>query len=134
MFQLSLGVRYAHVALWIVWILNGRTIDRWPYSFTTCLVQTTTALRLLFPLGWHFMPRECDFFIWNFWVKNVLNFVPLWWRNNSMMSEHISDLCWLPFFYHKDPYRIKSVSIFYGVWDNSIYVIFHTFKNVTITS
>ena len=26
------------------------------------------------------------------------------------------------------------VSISYGVWDISIYVIFHTFKNVTITS
>ena len=30
--------------------------------FTTCLVQTTTASRLLFALGWHFMPREYDFF------------------------------------------------------------------------
>ena len=29
--------------------------------FTTCLAQTTTASRLLFALGWHFMPRECDF-------------------------------------------------------------------------
>ena len=26
--------------------------------FTTCLAQTTTASRLLFALGWQFMPRE----------------------------------------------------------------------------
>ena len=30
--------------------------------FTTCLAQTTTASRLLFALGWHFMPQECEFF------------------------------------------------------------------------
>ena len=30
--------------------------------FTTFLAQTTTASRLLFALGWHFMPRENDFF------------------------------------------------------------------------
>ena len=24
-----------------------------------------------------------------------------------MMSEHICELCWLPYFYHKDTYRIK---------------------------
>ena len=28
--------------------------------FTTCLAQTTTALRLLFALGRHFIPRECE--------------------------------------------------------------------------
>ena len=28
--------------------------------FTTCLAQTTTASRLLFALGWHFMPQECE--------------------------------------------------------------------------
>ena len=30
--------------------------------FTMCLAQTTTAWQLLFALGWHFIPRECDFF------------------------------------------------------------------------
>ena len=29
--------------------------------FTTWLEQTTTASRLLFALGWHFMPQECEF-------------------------------------------------------------------------
>ena len=33
--------------------------------FTTCVAQTTTALRLLFALGWHFKPHECEFF-WKF--------------------------------------------------------------------
>ena len=31
------------------------------------------------------------------------------------MSRHILDLCWLPFFYHKDAYRIK-FSRFYLSW------------------
>ena len=39
--------------------------------FTTCLAQTTTASRLLFALGWHFMPRECDFF-WKFSSLKIL--------------------------------------------------------------
>ena len=29
--------------------------------FTTCIAQTTTASRLLFALGWHFISREWDF-------------------------------------------------------------------------
>ena len=33
-----------------------------------------------------------------------------------MMSQHILDSCWFPFFYHKDPYRIK-FSRFYLLWD-----------------
>ena len=41
--------------------------------FTTCLAQTTTAKRLLFALGWHVMPRECDFF-GNFRFVNFKNF------------------------------------------------------------
>ena len=32
-----------------------------------------------------------------------------------MMCLHIRDLCWLPFFYHKDPHRIK-FSGFYLLW------------------
>ena len=32
-----------------------------------------------------------------------------------MMSQLILDLCWLPFFSHKDPYRIK-FSRFYLLW------------------
>ena len=42
--------------------------------FTTCLTQTTTALRLLFALGWHFMPRECEFFLEIFEFKNCQKF------------------------------------------------------------
>ena len=38
--------------------------------FTTCLAQTTTASRLLFALGWHFMPQECDFFFEIFEYKS----------------------------------------------------------------
>ena len=49
-----------------------------------------------------------------------------------MMSEHILDFCWLTFFYNKDPYNnMFSHSIFLGCELISIYVIFHTFKNVT---
>ena len=32
-----------------------------------------------------------------------------------MMSNAICDFCWLPFFYHKDTYRIK-FSRFYILW------------------
>ena len=32
-----------------------------------------------------------------------------------MMSQHIRDFCWLPYFYHKDTYRIK-FSRFYLLW------------------
>ena len=45
--------------------------------FTTCLVQTKNASRLLFAIGWHFMPRECEFFLEIFEFKIFLNFVPL---------------------------------------------------------
>ena len=38
------------------------------------LKQTTTAKRLLFALGWHFMPHVCEFFLEIFEFKN---FVPL---------------------------------------------------------
>ena len=32
-----------------------------------------------------------------------------------MMSQHILDLCWLTYFYHKDTYRIR-FSCFYLLW------------------
>ena len=45
--------------------------------FTTCLAQTTNELRLLLALGWHLMPRECDFF-WKFSSLKICDkFVPL---------------------------------------------------------
>ena len=45
--------------------------------FVTCLAQTTTASRLLFALGWHFMPRKCQFFLEIFEFKFLINFVQL---------------------------------------------------------
>ena len=44
---------------WLPFFYHIRLLGR----FTTWLEQTTTALRLLFALGWHFMPQECDFFL-----------------------------------------------------------------------
>ena len=46
-----------------------------------------------------------------------------------MMIQHICDLCWLPFFCHKDPQRIK-LSRFYLLWGVRYQHLcdFHTFK------
>ena len=111
--------------------LNDTSALRLLGYITTCLAQTTTASRLLFASTWHFVPQECEIFDFNFFLNNVQS----WWRNNSMMSNIFMICCGN----HISSIKIHIVSSFhvsisYGVWDKSIYVIFHTFKNVTITS
>ena len=51
-------VGFGHTSCFCIVLARIRLLGR----FTTCLAQTTTASRLLFALGWHFMPQECDFF------------------------------------------------------------------------
>ena len=52
-----------------------------------------------------------------------------------MMSQHILDLCWLPYFYNKDAQHIN-FSRFYLLWVLRYQHLcdFSHFKNVTITS
>ena len=76
----------------------------------SCANNNRFAVVVCFRLAFH--ASRMRFFFWNFRVKN---FAPLWWRNNSIMSQHIWDLFLLPFFYHKDPYRII-FSRFYLLW------------------
>ena len=98
-----------------------------------CANNNRFAVVVSFGLAFHASRMRCFFEI--FELKMLKIFVPLWWRVNSMMSQHI-EIC---VGYHFSIIKIHfvlsfRVSISYGVWDNSIYVIFHTFKNVTITS
>ena len=44
------------------WNITNTSAHTLAGRFTTCLAQTTTASRLLFALGRHFMLRECEFF------------------------------------------------------------------------
>ena len=60
------SINYVHTNIFIhiytnVELARIRLLGR----FTTYFAQTTTASRLLFALGWHFIPRECNFF-WKF--------------------------------------------------------------------
>ena len=72
--QFRLQHIHAHTYTFCFLIVLART--RLLGRFTTCLAQTTTASRLLFALGWHFMPRECEFFFEIFEFKIFKNFAP----------------------------------------------------------
>ena len=79
----------------------------------SCANNNRFAVVVCFRLAIH--SSEMRIFLEIFELKIKKNFVSLWWRNNSMMSQHIWDLYWLPFFYHKDPYCTK-FSRFYLLW------------------
>ena len=99
---------YTHIYIYISAHTHARSLHD-----VSCANNNREAVVVCFSLA--FYASGMRFFFENFRFNFFLNFVPLWWHNNSMMSQHISDLCWLPYFYHKDPYRIK-FSRFYLLW------------------